>query len=245
MLRSLLPVAGAVLLFAACERAQGPEATTTDAVAIEATRGNDLVIDTAASALGFRGTKITGGHDGGFHDYEGTITATDTAVTGVTLTIRMPSIWSDNARLTNHLRSADFFEVERFPTATFESSQIERADSVGRKHLVTGNLTMRGVTQAITFPATITRTAEGARARAEFVIDRTKWGVVYKGQADNLISNDVTISFDVTARDAAPAVASDSAAASTRTSTAPATAPAGDTSGAAPSITTMQAQPQQ
>ncbi len=209
------------LALGACERATGPEATTGEAVSIEQASGTALALDTAASSITFRGTKITGGHDGGFHVDSGTITATDSAVTGVRLNLSMPSLWTDNEKLTGHLQSADFFEVEKFPEATFESSEIVARDTAGATHLVTGNLTMRGVTQAITFPATIARTGDMASAKASFVIDRTQWGILYKGAADDLISNDVTISFDVTARDGAAAVPGDStSAASASDSTA-------------------------
>ena len=241
MTRFILPLVGSVLLLSACERATGPAATTGEAVAVEQASGAQLPIDTTVSSIGFRGVKVTGGHDGGFHDYAGVVTVSDTAVTGVDLTIRTPSIWTDTERLTNHLRSDDFFEVERFPEATFVSSQIVRADTAGATHLVTGNLTMHGVTQAITFPATIARTADGATAKASFVIDRTQWGIVYKGQADDLISNDVTISFDVTARNAAPGVATADSASATTAADAPV---AKDAAPAAPEITTMQAEPQ-
>lgn len=228
MTRFILPLLGSVVLLSACERATGPQAATTEAVAVEQAAGIALPIDTAASSIGFRGIKVTGGHDGGFHDYSGTVTATDTAVTGVDLKINTPSIWTDNERLTGHLRSADFFEVDRFPEATFVSSQIVRRDTAGATHLVTGNLTMHGVTQGITFPATITRTADAATAKASFVIDRTRWNILYKGQADDLISNDVTITFDVTARAAsAMAMAADSASTT-------AAAPAGDSAATAP-----------
>lgn len=224
MTRFLLPLLGSVVLLSACERATGPQATTTDSVAVGQVAGVALPIDTAASSIGFRGIKVTGGHDGGFHDFSGTVTATDTAVTGVDLKINTTSIWTDTERLTGHLRSADFFEVDRFPEATFVSSQIVRRDTAGATHLVTGNLTMHGVTQGITFPATLARTADGVTAQASFVIDRTRWNILYKGQADDLISNDVTITFDVTARAASATPAADS------TATA---APAGDSAATA------------
>lgn len=239
----LAALALGALTLGACNRADGPEATTTDAVSVTEASGTALAIDTSASAIGFRGTKVTGGHDGGFHVFDGQITATDSAVTGVRLNIAMPSIWTDTEKLTGHLQSADFFDVATYPAATFESSEIVRRDTAGATHLVTGNLTMHGATQAITFPATITRAAGMASAKASFVIDRTKWGVLYTGAADNLISNDVTIRFDVTARDGMAAPMADSSMAAG--SAAPAAGATGEAPPAAPEIESMGAKPKQ
>jgi polyisoprenoid-binding protein YceI len=65
--------------------------------------------------------------------------------------------------------------------------------------MVTGNLTMHGVTHGVTFPATIKVDGNTVTARADFKISRKDWGVVYPGQPDDLISDDVRIIFDIVA----------------------------------------------
>ena len=201
-----------LLALTACERATGPRADTGAAVDVAGVTGRELPVDTSASALGWHAYKVTRSHDGGFHSYDGTVTRTDSAVTGVRLNIQAPSIWSDTERLTTHLKSADFFDVMQFPAASFEASRIVTRDTAGATHLVTGNLMMHGVTQGVTFPATIRTYPDSVRAKAEFVIDRTRWGIIYKGAADDLISNDVTIKFDVLARGSAASAPADSSA---------------------------------
>ena len=189
-----------VLFFAACgDVGDAPEAQTGAAIDVAAAEGETFVIDTSVSEINWKAAKVTRAHDGGFRDFSGTVTVAGEEVTGVNLTIDMASVWSDTDRLTGHLKSADFFEVETFPTATFEANQIVPTDSVGATHLVTGNLTMHGQTNSVTFPATITVADGTVNAKADFIIDRTKWGIVYTGAADDLIENNVRLLIDVTA----------------------------------------------
>ena len=71
----------------------------------------------------------------------------------------MDSIWTDTEKLTGHLKSADFFDVAKFPKSTFESTEIKAGSSDAKAkdatHTVTGNLTLHGVTRSIQFPAKI------------------------------------------------------------------------------------------
>ena len=178
---------------------EAPRAQTGEAVDVARAEGTSIPIDTARSEISWRGAKVTGAHDGGFHAFDGAVTVADGRVTGVDLAIDMSSIWSDSERLTGHLKSADFFEVETYPEAAFEADRFERADSAGATHRVTGNLTLHGQTHAVTFPASIQVEADRVSADADFIIDRTRWGVSYPGKPDDLISKDVRIVFDLVA----------------------------------------------
>ena len=64
-------------------------------------------------------------------------------------------------------------------------------------HTVSGDLTMRGVTRPITFPATIKMSDASMEASAKFTINRTDWGIVYKGKADNLIREGVVMNIQI------------------------------------------------
>lgn len=154
------------------------------------------------STIGFTGSKITGKHDGGFTTFEGEILLVDAAAerSTVKLTIDTRSLWSDNDRLTGHLQSPDFFDVEKYPSASFESTHIVRADE---GHTITGNLDLRGVTKSISFPASISVAPEGITAQAEFSIKRFDFNIVYAGKADDLIRDEVVIRFDLKAVPAA------------------------------------------
>src|SRR5690606_36028715 len=92
-----------------------------------------------------------------------------------------------------------FFHVENHPEATFESAEIVPIDSADATHLVTGNLTMHGQTNGVTFPAAISVNDDEVHATADFIIDRTDWGITYTGQADDLIENNVRLMFDIVA----------------------------------------------
>ena len=80
------------------------------------------------SKIGFVGSKVTGSHDGGFNEFEGTIVTVDgQPAAGTEITINMDSTWSDSDRLTGHLKSADFFHVAEHPEAKFTITGIEAA----------------------------------------------------------------------------------------------------------------------
>lgn len=189
-------------------------ATVSDPVAVSAgpapSLRESLRIDAARSSVGFTGAKVTASHDGSFEDFDGTIELdpADVTASAVRVTIRMSSVRIEPARLAQHLLDADFFDVARFPTSTFESTAIESAAGalVGGEratHVITGNLTMRGVTRAIRFPAIVTVTPTEVRARSELSIDRRDFGIVYPGMADDLVRDLVVIRFDVRAPRAA------------------------------------------
>ena len=117
-----------------------------------------LRIDPAASKVGFVGAKVTGSHDGGFKTFSGTVHLDPKTpeASRIEVDIDVASVWTDNERLTGHLKSGDFFLVEEHPTARFVSTAIKPAAAGaagGATHEVTGNLTLRGQTRTISFPA--------------------------------------------------------------------------------------------
>ncbi len=106
--------------------------------------------------------------------------------------------YTDNPKLTGHLQSADFFDVAKFPTARFTSTSI--AQGKDGTTTVTGDLTMHGVTQRISFPAQVTQSGDLATATAAFGINRKDFGLVYPGMPDDLIKDEVLLKLDVQAR---------------------------------------------
>lgn len=200
ILRTLPVFFLSLMLFAACgDVGDAPEAETGDAVATGTAAGMQLAIDTSQSEINWRGAKVTRHHDGGFHNFSGTVTVDGEQVTGVDVTIDVNSLWSDSERLTGHLKTGDFFEVETYPTATFEATQFAPSNTEGSTHTVTGNLTMHGQTHGVTFPATIEVEDGTVRAEADFIINRRTWGINYDGMANDLIEDDVRIMFNLTA----------------------------------------------
>ena len=152
------------------------------------------------SRIGFVGAKVTGSHEGEFKQWKGAITLAEGAPLEsgtVEVEIEMVSVETDAEKLTAHLKSGDFFEVEKHPKARFKSTKLEPADGAGATHKVTGDLTLRGVTKAVAFPATIERKDGKLSVKAEFSINRKDFGIVYPGMPDNLIRDDVLIKLDL------------------------------------------------
>jgi polyisoprenoid-binding protein YceI len=153
------------------------------------------------SAIEFVGAKVTGKHDGRFERFTGAVDLVEGDPTKgrVDVEIDAASIVADVEKLTNHLKSADFFDVERFPTAKFVSTAVERGGVGDATHTVTGNLTLHGVTKSITFPAAIELKNDGVEVNAEFAINRKDFGLVYPGMPDDLIKDEVLIKLDIEA----------------------------------------------
>lgn len=187
----------AVLPFAGCAN---PADKTEDAKVAEAVDAVKTVADAKTyvisgdSTISFVGSKVTGSHDGGFKDFSGTIAVANGMIAPSSqIMIQMVSLWSDSNRLTGHLKNSDFFDVPNFPTAEFVVTSLSENGEL------TGNLTMRGVTKSITFPAEIDVSDSSVSLKAEFDIKRFDWGIAYKGKADDLIRDEVVIKLDVTA----------------------------------------------
>jgi polyisoprenoid-binding protein YceI len=149
---------------------------------------NEFKLTGDNTKIEFTGTKKDGKHDGGFKKLSGTATVPGGKITDakIDVTIETDSLYSDNNGLTQHLKNADFFDVKTNPTAKFVSKSIT-AD--GGKYKVTGDLTLNGKTDSVTFPATISATGGAFSLVADFKIDRTKFGMTYgKGKVDDEVA---------------------------------------------------------
>jgi len=165
-----------------------------------APKGEALTISAENSKVEFTGSKVTGKHDGGFKQFSGAIDLVNNKVeeSSVYVDIDATSVFTDADKLTEHLKSGDFFEVEKFPKASFRSTKIEADTTKGAgNYLVTGDLTLHGVTKSVSFPAEIKISAEDVSVSSEFAINRKDFGIVYAGKADDLIRDDVVIRLDL------------------------------------------------
>lgn len=151
------------------------------------------------STIGFTGSKVTGSHDGGFKTFTGHFTIADGKPVGNdhSVSIDMTSTWTDAEKLTGHLTSADFFDIETYPTTTFDVTGITKQDDGTYK--VAGNFTFHGVTKNISFPATVDQSAENITIAADFDINRSDFGVNYAGMKDDLIREEVIIKLNLVA----------------------------------------------
>jgi len=174
----------------------------TDVFATFKPRGTGIDVDSATSKIEFTGSKVTGKHDGGFKTFKGVIDlvgekAEDSAVV---FEIEMASVFTDADGLTDHLKNQDFFEVGKFPKASFVSTKIVADAAKGAGNFtVTGDMEIRGVKKSITFPAKINVAADSVTVASEFAINRKDFGIAYAGKADDLIRDDVVLRLDLKA----------------------------------------------
>jgi len=152
-------------------------------------------LDKAQSSVGFVGAKVTGDHEGSFGEIDGSLTlADDGKPSSFEVTIKVDSLTTDEADLTKHMLTADFFDAPTYPESKFVSTAIrEKAGENGATHEIEGELTLHGETKVVTFPAKVEVTDKEAKGTAEFKIDRTLWKIVYDGKADDLIKDEVLL----------------------------------------------------
>jgi polyisoprenoid-binding protein YceI len=168
-----------------------------------AAQGHKYQITPQNSKIEFVGSQVTGHHDGSFGDFSGQIDFNGTPEQSrVNITIKTDSITADNPDLTKHLKTPDFFDVAKFPEATFVSTAIKAGGEGGASHTVTGNLTMHGVTKSVTFPATINVTPDAATVDSNFSISRKEFGITYPGPSDNAIRDNVVLTLKIHANKA-------------------------------------------
>mgnify|MGYP003875418985 CR=1 FL=1 len=176
-------------------------APTAAATAAAAPAAGGLKIDSATSSVDFVGSKVTGTHAGKFEKFSGTVALDgDTIETAkIAIEIDMASVKSDDEKLDGHLKSPDFFDVEKFPKATFTSTEIKAGGEGGATHTITGELELHGVKKTVSFPAKITLTEAEVAATSEFSINRKDFAIVYPGMTNDLIRDDVVIKLAIKA----------------------------------------------
>jgi polyisoprenoid-binding protein YceI len=178
----------------AAPKADSPSDAAAQADAPKAASGDALAVDPTKSKLSCVGAKITEKHPIVFHKYTGIITTDNGQVTGIEYTADMAGLEADHPKLTEHLLNEDFFWIEKYPTSTFRSTEIsEGSDTEGMTHTVTGDLTIRGKTKRVTFPAKLTVGDAEVSATTEFVINRQDFDVTYPGRPDDLIQDNVLL----------------------------------------------------
>ena len=145
--------------------------------------GNEkyFMIDTKESVVVWAGSSVHGKHEGYAYISKGGLMIENGQLIGGTVEIDMnktegPGHDRDN-NLINHLKGPDFFDVKKFPVSTIAITRVESTNDGNKK--ITGNLTIKGITHPVTFPASIEVKGGMVKASAKLVIDRTLWGVRY------------------------------------------------------------------
>jgi polyisoprenoid-binding protein YceI len=208
--------AGAFFLASCGTAPDADKATTAEKQEAAAGTGASYSVDTDASVISWTGTKPTGQHQGNFSVTEGSLSVDNGTITGGSFVIdvagnKVTDLKEEDGKgkLEGHLASPDFFDVAKFPTAKFEITGVEAYDStkaasklVGATNIISGNLTLKDSTKNVTFPAIVTVSETGVEAKASFNIDRTEWGLNYKGPdnpQDWVIKKEVNLVVDLKA----------------------------------------------
>jgi polyisoprenoid-binding protein YceI len=159
-----------------------------------------LPIDVAQSDIHALGAKVTGTETVRFSKWSGVAQVVGGKVQGVHVDVDVTSLDAGKEKLNGHLKSPDFFDAEKYPKATFQSTSIvEGSSEAGKTHTVTGDLTMRGVTKSVTFPMKLEVTDDRVTGEAEFAINRMDWNIAYPGAPDNLIQDKVVLTVKLVA----------------------------------------------
>ena len=207
---SLLLALSLVILMPACKSevdekpaAQVSETTATtsaDTAATAAPTGAATPVIKEKSKIEFTAAKVTRDHHGQFKNFDGSIEYAGGQPSKVSFDIDLNSVETDTEKLTGHLKTPDFFDVAKYPKATFVSTSLTAAPAGtpgGATHMLKGTLDLHGVQKEITIPVVAEKTAEGVRTKSEFTINRQDWGISYKGAADDLIKDNVLIKLDL------------------------------------------------
>ena len=195
-------VAAVALLFTACEKPPVAQAAgASDVLTIAKADGKEFKIDVAASKITWIGTKVTGKHNGTISLKEGSVFAKDGLIVAGKVVADMASLDDKDLtgeyhdKLNKHLKSEEFFDVVKFPEGSFEISAVEKSTT---GYTVKGNLSLKGVAHGVTFEADIVSDKGAPKsAKATFNIDRKKWGIVYPGKPDDLISDTINLTLDL------------------------------------------------
>ncbi len=164
-------LSGSALLFALTSAFMAPPKT--------------LKVDVKSTTIQWKAKKVTGSHDGFVGVSAGQITLDGAKVTSGTFDIDMTTMTVEdikdagsNKKLLGHLQSDDFFGISKYPTAKFVLTSVNQKS--GNTYTVDGNLTIKGITKAISFPADISVSGNTLKAVATITVDRTQFDIRYR-----------------------------------------------------------------
>ena len=213
-MKNLIIVVAALMLFSCGSQekktVEAGEAIATDTVTT--LQAIAYTVDAAASSVAWTGSEgfafnLDHAHNGTLAITKGNLLTSDSLFTGsVEIDMRSLKVLdikkeASNKKLTNHLLSADFFEAEKFPMATFEIVSATPIDADSAR--VTGNLTLKGMTKSVVIPAKIGKSDSTLTATAKFYINRKDWNMHYRSEdsfGDEMIRPEVLIELNIVAK---------------------------------------------
>ena len=171
----------------------------------EPVKEETYTVDTERSTIEWTAKKVGGGHVGTVKISEGSLIYNGKSLKSGSFLMNMSTITSDNAKVTTHLKTDDFFSAEKNPTSKFEINKVTSA-GVDRVN-ISGNLTIKGITQPITFPASVKKQGDIVVAVAKGVkVDRTKYEIKFRSKSffgdigDKAIDDEFELSINLVAK---------------------------------------------
>lgn len=172
-----------------------------------------FALDATISNVEWTGEKATGAtHNGTIALSDGQLFVADGTLAGGNLSLDMASIANSDLegelkqKLEGHLKSDAFFDVANHPSAKLEITKIETLQGdANHTHTITANLTIKGITNSVSFPAFVTTSESQLTANGTAVFNRANYNVKYGSGSffdnlgDDLINDDVSIKFNITA----------------------------------------------
>ena len=146
-------------------------------------------------------------HNGNVTLKSGDVVMKGNNIVGGTFALDMTSINATDltgeyqTKLNNHLKTGDFFETEKFPSATYVITSVKKNSNANFPYLVNGNLTLKGITKKVSFPAKITLGKLLILESEKFSFNRQDFNVQYQSSMkDVAIKNDIDMKINVTAK---------------------------------------------
>ena len=222
-MKNLSILAISAFLFAvSCKESKTDNATTSTEQTAAESKGENFTVNTDSSTV-----KWTAYHKGGLNPRFGTTKTTGTFsvengnLASGSLTSDINTLLTDtkavdpkasegktSADLDGHLKSADFFDVAKYPTVKFDITKVEdlaagtESKTVGANKTVSGNLTIKDKTVNVTFPAKVEVTETEVKLASKFTINRQDWGLSYGTEGDAkdwMISQEVDLELHIVA----------------------------------------------
>lgn len=202
----LFSAAAAMVLASCAGNPEGKKAETKDSVeTVDQVVGASYNVDTTATKVMWKGTKVSGFHEGTIAVKSGEIHVDNGAITGGNFVLDMNTISSTDLegeykeKLDGHLKADDFFAVATNPEASFTITEV-KAGATANDVIISGNLVIRGISKNITFDAKVEEiTDTTVKTSADFNILREDWGVNYEGKKDDLISKEINFRISLVA----------------------------------------------
>jgi polyisoprenoid-binding protein YceI len=180
--------------------AQAPDPADPTPQPPQQTGPQQLNADVAQSKVGFAVARATTGHIGRFSKFSATLELADGRPRKLEIAVKTGSVVADREGLTSHLASADFFDADRFPTATFSTESITPVVGEGEEpnsYAVAGTMRLHGVSGKLEFPATIVVEPNRVVGRATLEISAKAFGIDYAGMEAELAEDTVALEIDL------------------------------------------------